>query len=331
MVTEVDVVVDTSRFEGWVPIRIYPQVGELMVDWCYLGTGTFIDPFFSVTIQTLLQEPFHLIFRQQTPFAVLEDLYRNSPGMTPAGFIFHMTHCGSTVITQALASVGNLVLSEAEPLEMLLNRGPMTPQISDEQLLPWLRWMVSALGQKRTGAEKHYFIKFNAFPVTRLPVLQRAFPNVPWIFVYRDPVEVLASLDELPGCMMRGAIHPNAVGIDVASLANMSQDEYLVRLLAYFCECGLHWHDNGSGRLVHFRELPDAIWNSIAWHFGAEFTEQELATMRQRVHFNAKRPEEKYSDDSESKRRLGAARWRELAAKWLDPVYQRLESARKAQ
>ena len=330
MAAEVDVVVDISRLEGWVPIRIYPQGPELMVDWCYVGDETFIDPFFSVTIESLLQEPFHVLFRQQTPIAVLEELYLSHPGMNPTGLIFHMTQCGSTTITQAFASVGNLVLSEAEPLEMLLNRGPMTPNISDEQLVCWLRSMVSALGQRRTGAEKHYFIKFNAFPIARLPVLQRAFPEVPWIFVYRDPIEVLASLDLLPGCMVRGAIRPDAVGMDAASFSNMSQDEYLVRLLAHYCKCGLRWHGS-SGRLVNFRELPNAIWTSIARHFNVEFTGEELVAMQRRVSFNSKRPQEKYSDDSESKRRMGAPRWRELATKWIGPVYEQLESARTSQ
>ena len=43
--------------EGWVPIRLFWQGGEPLVEWCYLGRERFTHPFFDSTIQLALQSP----------------------------------------------------------------------------------------------------------------------------------------------------------------------------------------------------------------------------------------------------------------------------------
>src|SRR5438552_2215761 len=59
-----------------------------------------------------------------------------------------------------------------------------------------------ALGRKRFGEERHYVVKFSSWNVRRLDLLRAAFPNTPWIFVYRQPVEVIGSiLKGSPGWM----------------------------------------------------------------------------------------------------------------------------------
>ena len=53
--------------------------------------------------------------------------------------------------------------------------------------------MVSALGQERLGRETNYFIKFDSPTILALTFIRRVFSEVPWIFLYRDPEEVLIS------------------------------------------------------------------------------------------------------------------------------------------
>jgi hypothetical protein len=52
--------------------------------------------------------------------------------------------------------------------------------------------MVAALGQARAG-ETRLFLKLDCWHMRDLPLFRRAFPNTPWVFLYRDPVEVLVS------------------------------------------------------------------------------------------------------------------------------------------
>ena len=57
--------------EGWVPIRLFWQGTEPLVEWCYLGRERFTHPFFDSTIQLALQRPFNSLFRQHTTMAAL--------------------------------------------------------------------------------------------------------------------------------------------------------------------------------------------------------------------------------------------------------------------
>ena len=83
--------------------------------------------------------------------------------------------------------------SPASSFKESTHPGSVTFDGIGEQRIEWLRGVVSALGQPRLGTEKHLFIKFDAWKVLDLPLIRRAFPAVPWIFLYRDPVEVLTS------------------------------------------------------------------------------------------------------------------------------------------
>ena len=165
-----------------------------MVDWCYLGKDRFKDSFFDQTVGECLRQPFNLLFRDQTPIDVLGQWNELRPGLSPTGFIFHMSRCCSTLISRMLASLPqNIVISEARPIDSTLRAHFHSDAVTDERRIAWLRWMVSALAQRRRGKEQHFFIKFDAWNVLEVPLIRRAFPAVPWVFVYRDPVEVLVS------------------------------------------------------------------------------------------------------------------------------------------
>jgi hypothetical protein len=93
-----------SLLAGWMPFRAGWSNGAIAVDWCHLGTRRFADPFFHQRIARAMSEPFNLAFRQRTS---IEPLSQLPQGVPVAGFIFHMSRCGSTLCTQALAALPN--------------------------------------------------------------------------------------------------------------------------------------------------------------------------------------------------------------------------------
>src|SRR5215208_1425097 len=110
-----------DRLAGWVPIRLYREQSSAFVDWCYPGERRFTDPFFDQTVEQCLRHPFNLLFRHQTPIETLGQRHESHPGLPPAGFIFHLSRCGSTLITQMLAALAkNVVISEAAPIDSVL-------------------------------------------------------------------------------------------------------------------------------------------------------------------------------------------------------------------
>jgi hypothetical protein len=319
---------DLRLLDGWVPIRVYWQQSRAMVDWCYLGTRRLSEPFFELTIQKCLWQPFNVLFRYQTSIDVLDELREARPGVPPTGFIFHMSRCGSTLVAQMLAALPeNIVISEAGPIDTVLRANLRDPSATDERRIGWLRWLVSALGQARCGTERCLFIKFDSWSVIDLPLIRRAFPEVPSIFLYRDPVEVMASQARERGSqMLPGLLHPSSLGLDAATIRQMSLDEYCARVLAALCEAAARHYRMGGARLVDYRQLPDAVWSAIADHFGVRYTPEEVERMRRVAQFDAKHPSLTFARDSAAKRQLATDEIRALADRWVRPFYDRLEA-----
>ena len=315
-----------DTFKNWIPIRVYQNGSGLAVDWCYAGSTRFAQPFFRDSVQQILRSPFSLLFRRQTSIDILSERLRDNQGLSPTGFIFHMSRCGSTLVSQMLAALlCNIVISEAPPIDSVLkHRGDDTATIS------LLRSIVNALGQKRNNDEKNYFIKFDSWNTLDLELIEAAFPNVPWIFLYREPLEVIVSHMQKRGSQMIpdsvGRIIPG-VGLDEA--LKMSAEEYCARALASFCETALEHAGNANAMFVNYNELPDAALTRVLEHFRVSFDEDELDRMRAAAQFNAKTPQLIFEPDSESKRAAATDSAREAAARWVDPLYKKLESIRR--
>lgn len=308
--------------EGWVPIRFVWQGGEAFVDWCWLGTEPFTEPFFDSTIEAAQRTPFNALFTHRTPIAELGRWYAAAPGMRPAGFIFHMSRCGSTLVSQMLAALpGNVVISEAGPIDRLAR----AVSIPEPERAEWLRWMVGALGQRRLGLETRYFIKFDSPTILALSFIRRVFPDVPWIFLYRTPEEVLVSHMRQPAAAMCSGMITDVRLVEAAT--ELTQEEYAARALGRICECARLEMDE-RGMPVNYQQLPDAVWGNIARHFGIAFSPDEIERMREAALCNAKQPRQRFEPDGESKLSEVSKCARVAAARWILPHYDELERIR---
>ncbi|KFA94138.1 aspartyl beta-hydroxylase [Archangium violaceum] len=324
---------DATLLAEWFPVRVHAREGGFDVEWCHLGGQRFTEPFFDDTIQRRLRYPFNWLFRHQTSLDELAELEALSPGLPPTGLIFHMSRCGSTLLAQTLAALPrNIVLSEPAPVDTVLRArwGEETP--TEEQRIAWLRGMVSVLGRKRHATERHLFIKFDAWALLQWPLIQRAFPGVPWLFLYRDPVEVMASHLRHSGAhLVPGVLEPALLGWSPEQLPGMPREEYGARVLASLCEAALGaWESRrGPARLVEYRELPAVIPSLYSELFGLELSGEELAVMREAMGKDAKNPALPFEDDSAMKQRALTGPAREAVERWVRPLYARLETARR--
>jgi hypothetical protein len=196
-------------------------------------------------------------------------------------------------------------------------------------LVRWLRAVTAALGRRRHPQERDLFIKLEGWHVLVLPLIRRAFPDVPWVFLYRDPVVVMASLDRLrPRQMLPGGIDPALLGLPPEPA--MSLDRFGAFVLDRFCRAAIEHYGTGGGLLVEHRELPQAVPNRLLDHFALSYGAEELARMRETARFDAKQPGRRYSDDSDEKRRNASAEIRDLAATLLVPLHARLDALRRS-
>jgi hypothetical protein len=312
-----------------VPWRIRWEAEGPVVDWCYAGDTRFEEPFFEQTIRRVLRDPAKRAACVQTPLATLEEVARQFPGLAPSGFIFHMSRCGSTLAARLLGTLpGCAIVSEAPPIDALLRANERDPRIGDEQRASWLRSIVSVLGGRRRGDERTCVVKLDAWHTLQLPLIERAFPDVPWVFLYREPLEVLFSHQAQPSLMMSGFLEPGLLGLEPAAAVCLPREEYHARVLARVCEAALEY--GARGAFVDYRELPGAVWEWIAASFGIEVSEAERGAMREAASFGAKTPAERFTPDGERKREAASDAVR-LAARRLGSLYERLGAAAQSQ
>lgn len=314
--------------EGWLPARLGAEAdGTVWADWCRLTTGGLREPFFDETIDLCLRHPFNQLFSRRTPMALLGERFAARPGLAPAGFVFHMSRCGSTLVSRLLSGLpGSLVLSEPDPLHWVL-RGGAAP--SRAVAVDWLRWVLAALAQPWTGQETRVFVKFDCWSVLDLPLIRAAFPEVPWVFLYRAPVEVLVSQLRRRGTQtVPGAYGAGVLGLDLARVQRMAPEEYCARVLQAICDAAIRHHDSGRSLLVNFEELPGAVWDRILGFFGAECSPATRDELRRLSRFDAKRPAVSFVDDVAEKNRSATPLARRMAETLLMPAYERLEALR---
>lgn len=309
---------------SWLPVHVAAADGGAFVDWAYFGAVPLREPFFEQSIRRALARPFDRVFRYRMTMGDFVAQAARGQNPLPSGFIFHMSRCGSTLVSQMLAALpGNLVISEAAPIDAAVQLSRIEPDLRPERHVDALTAMIAAFVRYRRAAKRHCVIKLDSWHTPALPLLRRAFPSVPWIFLYRDPVEVLVSQKRMPGSqMVPGLVPASLYGIDSFD----SVEDYHARVLASICRAALDRHRDG-GLLVNYRALPQAAFTAIMPHFGMACDEGERALMAAAARRDAKAPYLEFADDSAAKQNEATAPLRALAERHLGDIYRRLEGA----
>ncbi|AVS71389.1 sulfotransferase family protein [Paracidovorax avenae] len=327
---------DRLNFEGWSPIRLYREPGgELLVDWMRAPPEVTRTPFFADGVQNAMQWPFHQAFRRQTPLADLIGWAQVSPGLQPSGIIFHVSRCGSTLVTQAFAALDDHVaLSEPPPLDDLLRAEHRLPGLDPAQALAAARAFASAWAQPslpgHESRRSHLVIKCDCWDTALAGRIAEAWPGTPWLFLYRDPVEVLVSQMQqraaylIPG----GPLGVNPAGIPFDEALHMGPEAYCARSLGSIYAAMVREFRPGRTLLLDYRQLPGAILDAIAPHFGMQPGAQATERMQATFGVHAKNPLHPFTPDAGRKHLEAPQRLRELAREWIAPHYDALERLR---
>jgi len=317
--------------QQWLPSAVMPAVSEMAVEWLHFGDVPLTAPFFEDTLRRVRLQPFNRMFRQRTPLADLPAVAAQEDVAIPDGFIFHLSRCGSTLVSQMLASLpGTIVVSEAPPLDSivhLVNAHPGVPLADRAHLL---RAIVGALGRDRTGDRRHYVVKLDSWHALALPLFRAAFPDTPWIFLYREPVEILVSQMRMPGIQAVPGVMP----VDVYGIADgdkISSEEYCARVFERTCSAILDHAGLGGGRLINYASLPGAVEDEILSHFGIETDAAGREAMAAASGRDAKAPSVPFIGDTEVKQKEATEAVRAAAAAHLAEPYLRLEAMRLLQ
>jgi hypothetical protein len=307
--------------------------GRPVVRWCFTEGVEFTDSFFDQTIDRCRLDLFRLLFWRQTDIDVLGEFAAVTPGLEPSGLIFHLSRCGSTLVTQMLAGLDEaLVMSEPPVIDRILRSRTDCPQISEDDIVRWVRWMASALGQPRHPGQTRFVVKLDAWAVLQWPLIRRAFPHAPCLFLYRDPLEVMVSHLGPRGHrgyhMIPGTLRADLVGFSLPEAQSMTPERFCATILGRLGEAALDAAHQGQMTLVHYDSLPASVPETIGPLFGLDAASCEGMADADIVRRNAKNRSIPFVVDGDDKRRQATPAVRAAVEAEVRPVYDALETLR---
>lgn len=318
---------------------------------------------------TVLWTDFYKIARKAEKYdnAIIERDKRNrSPAypddgptvVDPTAFVFHETRCGSTLIANILAvsdPMRTRVYSEAPPISIAANSCMRANIECDPDarsaLLQDVFYMMGRIRPRRQGLQR-VFYKLGATGALSIDAITQAVPDTPWMYVYRDPTEVMMSHfknyqkgkplseDFSPVCIRQienEYQHPLLEGIVQAkgrTIESLSKEEYCAAHLAALCESAIQGHrysDNDTKHwLLNYSELPIKMWETVLPQvLETALTARQIERMEAVSNAYSKgrgHKAGKWQDDVSVKQEMAPDSVREAVTMFLEPSYQLLEA-----
>lgn len=304
----------------------------------------------------------------------------------PTGFIFHESRCGSTALANALAysTPRFRVYSEPSPtLESLsicdhgsgANSDYNNIRCSRDAAVKFFQDVLYIMGRKGNlqqsndkNAETHLFFKFQSSVTPSIDIVQEAFPKIPWVFVYRSPVQVLvsntvhnpryehhqfrhSSKRVTPHCL-RTQRRPSKGFLSHVffnhnlkryAIRKLPNEEYCALYLSYICQSIINKFKNElnidqrmMGYVLNYDNLfKDFTGQVLPLHFNITLTDKEKARMNEISRMYSKSRNDKighrqWYDDSKDKDTKATKLVRDASKTYLEPTYQQLEVIQKS-
>ena len=326
-----------GELKMWLPVDAIIVNGRPAIEWLDSRGLELEEPFFHETVARVkAREARETIVTELEALLQLEQV---SDSVVPSGFIFHSSRCGSTVLANACRALnGSIVIAEAPVVDKIVSRFFTDAAAGSSKELLYMvlvRATISALGQRLRGDESRYFVKFSCTSTLQMSRLRTIWPNVPFVFMYRDPVEIIVSnLRTIPEWMQPQSNPGTAaaiVGVDAAQLDSLSPEEFCARALGRFFSEVSNSCDSKTS-LLNYSHLSLETILAVLRVFEIEPSLSEVAAIREAARLYSKGLTRRHVFDSDSKTKRDAASEHLLAMseRWAQRSYQELETRARA-
>mmetsp|Transcript_1417 Transcript_1417/g.3943 ORF Transcript_1417/g.3943 Transcript_1417/m.3943 type:complete len:514 (-) Transcript_1417:162-1703(-) len=233
----------------------------------------------------------------------------------PTGVVFHQSRCGSTLTSNLMVTSQkspdipdyseSRVWSESRPPIDALRACVDAHRCDDGKHAQLIQDVFYMMGRKKVAASNamssnhRYYVKFQSISTQHIAAFTKAMPDVPWVFVYRDSIEVMQSYwrgVKSARAQVKCASH-QAMGrqskwtlqvvksAQRASPSDLTKQEYCAAHLAGLAESALTEYERaaskGKGRFVNYNQLPDIMWDSVLPnHFHVPKDEINISAMQ---------------------------------------------------
>lgn len=282
---------------GLSPIRIDFKTHS--VKWANISQVDLgIKPFYSDYTNHILNNH-HLYHLSNTDTSTLLTPPSNLQIIEPAILIFHISRCGSTLLSNMLAESDQLsVKSEMQPINaILLEKLDLGLQKTSD-------YLIGLSKSFENKGSKKLVIKLSSWNVLYADLFRKIFPNTYFIFLYRSPIEVIVSNLMRPRGWMKA--YNNLVKVEQftrmkpKNVIKMSKLEYCTKTITEFMKHSISFFDDFS-LAINYSQISPTVAKWIVENIvGLQVSHAEFKkfTVRSRYYAKDRSQQTIYQDDS---------------------------------
>ena len=326
-IEEVKTLLNSRR--GLLPLELHYDNRE--ITWFDFGDMHLRETFLEISAEERLSQHADAM-SVVTDLNVLEtpDLYPNT--LSPAGFIFHVGRCGSTLLAKVLSSLDqHIVIKEAEPVQQLL--GVEYEEVFRNIRERYFQSLLNIYGHRRLPVHERFFVKFSSNHIKRLEMIRGLYPGVPWLFLYRNPYEIIPTSLEGPAWFIRNKNTPEGAfdaALPIESVEQMSDLAFSVQVESSTLRIAIE-NTCDHCLFVDYTQLKPENLPRILRFFGLNVTGEEFDGMVEQFGFYSKRDGESvpFVPDGAAKRDKVTDAIREAIEEELWDLYQALHHSER--
>jgi hypothetical protein len=293
-----------NTLRGWVPVKFVFRSGEMCFRWMDFSSIDISEPFFRHTLERMTK-----LGTQEKTSSVrrLIEIGNSIPPIRPSCLIFHVSRCGSTLLTNALRATGHCIaLSEPRIITDLFHFCHDLPASALELRDSILQSVVNLYASCH-GAPRSIVIKLASWNLLSLSTFRRIWPETPCILLIRDPGEVIIS-NLKPGGWLAFKSEPacgaRLLELNEAQVAQMSEVEFCARVVKKLNEAALEGID-AEWMIIDYNMLDAGLMPTILDFVGLDQAALDWDAVQSTFRMYAKDQDgiKVFENDREEKRR----------------------------
>jgi len=282
---------------NWIPYKLIEKDNEIYFEWIYLADIKYADPFFDESIAKCKSHAYNS--KQFKVVSTVENLIEWSNELISVelkSLVFHVSRCGSTMLSQSLAtSSENIMISEAPIIDQILRSDLFS--LEKKSLL--IKSVMQLLGQKRFPQQQHLIVKLDAWHIFKASYLRSIFPDIPFALLYRNPTEVLKSHQKMMGMHMVPNVLPSEIfGISVKEVHDLSFQQYGGLVLEKYFQGFLDFYKTDQNVvMLNYNDGMKAVIEKFIGFIKMDYSNDELEKIYDRLKRHSKNENAVFAGD----------------------------------
>jgi hypothetical protein len=319
---------------GWIPVQ-FALGGQSRVHWLDFAKKRPSEPGFEDTVSAVRAlAPVH---ETVTSIETFIEFASSLPSSCPAGIVYHISRCGSTLISNALRLADDaIIISEAIAVNNLLS--PYLPNIGIAQTgqrisrTDLLKLLACLYASQFSSAPQKLILKLSSWNLLCAAMINSVWPATPIVAVIRNPVEVAVSqfADDHGWLSLKRRDPDQAARLfgcwSSSRIAAMSDAEFCARVIGLYL--GLIEQMPGVSALVSYDDLSSETVLNVMRIFDlsckSDCVQCSLSSVFARHSKNGLR-QELFVNDGARKQTMATEELREYIHRYAAPSYDRLK------